>query len=69
MAVDPWTYWQAAKKWRADPKRHKAPEFDKHHPEQGYYRGQRNEAVAIWWNGDAVPAARRSPGLPGAAAD
>jgi hypothetical protein len=25
------------------------PDFDKARPETGFYRGQRNEAVAIWW--------------------
>jgi hypothetical protein len=46
---DPYAYWRAALEWRADPKAHPMPDFDPKHPETGFYRGQRNEAVAIWW--------------------
>ena len=49
--ANPWAYWQAMLAWKAKPNaKLPTPDFDKHHPEQGYYRGQRNEAVAIWWD-------------------
>jgi hypothetical protein len=44
-----YAFWRASLAWRQDPKRHPMPDFDKHRPETGFYRGQRNEAVAIWW--------------------
>ena len=36
---------------KADPKSPQ-PDFDPRKPETGFYRGQRNEAVAIWWRND-----------------
>jgi hypothetical protein len=46
---EPYAFWKASLAWRQDPKRNPMPDFDKHRPETGFYRGQRNEAVAIWW--------------------
>ena len=50
MKADPYAYWRSMLAWKAkpDPKL-PTPDFDKSHPETGFYRGQRNEAVAIWW--------------------
>jgi hypothetical protein len=54
MAIDTYAYWRAALEWRADPKKHAMPDFDKNLVQcAGFYRGQRNEAVAIWWRFDA----------------
>ena len=61
--ANPWTYWQAMLAWRAQPNaKLPTPDFDKNHPEQGYYRGQRNEAVAIWWEGEKCLALVHRPG-------
>jgi hypothetical protein len=48
-----YAYWQAMLAWRANPSaKLPTPDFDKNKPETGFYRGQRNEAVAIWWTDD-----------------
>lgn len=46
--LEKWRFWRDSLAWRKDPKG-EPPDFDPRRPEQGYYRGQRNEAVAIWW--------------------
>ena len=47
--TDVWAYWRAALAYKANPEAVPKPDFDKNHPEQGYYRNQYNGAVAIWW--------------------
>ena len=55
---EPYAYWKAALAWRADPKAHAMPDFNPKKPETGFYRGQRNEAVAIWWRDQHGPHAQ-----------
>jgi hypothetical protein len=50
--ADAYAYWRACLAWREDPDKHQMPDFDAKRPEPGFYRGQRHEAVAIWWVGD-----------------
>ena len=46
--ADRYQYWRAMLAHRADPKLPQ-PDFDKAHPETGFYRGSRdNAAIAIW---------------------
>lgn len=50
--TDPYAYWHAMLAHKADPKS-PLPDFDKAHPETGFYRGSRdNAAIAIWWRYD-----------------
>lgn len=61
--ANPWAYWQAMLAWKAKPNaKLPTPDFDKNRPEQGYYRGQRNEAVAIWWQDEKCHAIVTRPG-------
>jgi hypothetical protein len=46
--ADDYRYWRDALRWRADPANTPMPDFDARKPEVGFYRGQRQEAVAIW---------------------
>ena len=64
--ADAYTYWRSMLAWRTDtnPKR-PMPDFDPRKPETGFYRGQRNEAVAIWWQGDTCLAQVHKPARTG----
>lgn len=63
--ADPYQYWRAMLAHRADPKS-PLPDFDKAHPETGFYRGTRdNAAVAIWWTGDRCLAQVHRPSRTG----
>jgi hypothetical protein len=46
--TDDYLFWRNSLEWRADPGGVKMPDFDPRKPEVGFYRGQRNEAIAIW---------------------
>lgn len=50
---DEWAYWRAMLAYVANPEARPKPDFDKAHPESGYYR-HRNKAVAIWRENDGI---------------
>jgi hypothetical protein len=60
-----YAYWNAALAHRDNPKLPQ-PDFDTRRPETGFYRGQHNEAIAIWWAGDICFAKVHAPPRSGA---